>query len=103
MTVAYDTIRGAMNNRQQVFCSYQGHRREVCLHALGWGKQGEEKTIGFQFGGGSSQGLPPGGDWKCMDIAQMLDISVQDGSWHTRDQYSRQQTCVKTVDFEILG
>ena len=55
----------------------------------------------FQFAGSSSSGLPPGGEWQCMDIAAISNVSVADGPWHTGYGHSRPQTCVKSVDVEI--
>ena len=36
----YEILRSAIRNKQQVFCQYDGHQREMCPHAIGT-KNGE--------------------------------------------------------------
>ena len=98
----FETIRQAMQNRQQVTCTYQGRHREICPHTLGY-KNGQEKVLGFQFAGDSSKGLPPGGEWRCMFIEQIEQVAVQDGPWHTRDDHLRPQTCVDDIVEEVFA
>jgi hypothetical protein len=99
---AYETIRGAMLNRQQITCTYQGLHREICVHTLGH-KAGREKMLGLQFAGESSKGLPPEGAWRCLFIDDISDVAVCDGEWHTQDNHSKPQTCVDDIDLEIFG
>lgn len=95
-------IRAAMEARQQITCMYQGRRREICAHTLGW-KKGREKVLGFQFAGESSRGLPPGGEWRCMFIDEIAEIASRDGQWHTRNDHLQPQTCVDDIDFEVFA
>lgn len=97
----YLLLRKAVLERKQVFCVFQGLPRELCPHVLGDGKLGEEKLLSFQFGGRSSSGLPPGGQWRCMAISEMSNITVRDGDWHTGSTHLRPQTCVKIVDVAV--
>jgi len=60
-------FRSAIAERKQVVCVYKGYYREVCPHVLGW-KGGHPYVLVYQFGGGSSTGLPPGGEWWWLDI-----------------------------------
>ena len=99
----YELIHAAMASRLQIVCEYQGYVREICPHALGLGKAGELKVLGFQFGGHSSRGLPPGGEWRCMDIDQMRGIRSQTGEWHTHDTHGKPQSCVKELHFEVIA
>lgn len=96
----YDLFRQAILGRKQITCMYQGHRRELCPHTLGH-SEGEEMALSFQFAGGSSKGLPPGGQWRCMFLAEVTDAQIRDGEWHTSTGHSRPQTCVKDVDVEV--
>jgi predicted DNA-binding transcriptional regulator YafY len=98
----FDKIRAAMDQRQQITCSYNGLHRELCPHTLGY-KKGREKVLGYQFAGESSKGLPIGGEWRCMFIDQIADLAVRDGTWHTRDDHLRPQTCVDDVEFEVFA
>jgi hypothetical protein len=54
----------------------------------------------FQFAGGSRSGLPPGGDWRCMRVADITDASWRAGAWHSRP-HSRPQHCVDEIDVEV--
>jgi hypothetical protein len=65
----YRLFAQAMAERKQILCRYDGHPRELCPIILGH-SQGQEKALTFQFGGGSSKGLPPGGQWRCLFLAK---------------------------------
>ena len=97
----YLLLRQAVLERKQVLCVFKGLPRELCPHVLGTGKSDEEKVLSFQFGGKSSSGLPPGGQWRCMAVSEISDITVRDGDWHTGSSHLRPQTCVKIVDVEV--
>jgi hypothetical protein len=99
-SAAYDLFREAVLGRKQVTCMYQGRYREVCPHVIGY-KAGQEKVLTFQFGGQSSSGLPPGGEWRCLFLAQVRDAQLRDGEWHTGHSHLRPQTCVDNVDAEV--
>lgn len=100
--MSYSIIREAMEDRQQIQCTYQGHVRMLCAHTLGT-KDGREKMLAFQFGGGSSKGLPPGGEWRCMFVDQLEGVAAIDGEWHSGGPHSKPQTCVDLVDLEIFA
>lgn len=96
----YQTFRKAILERKQIVCTYQGKHRELCPHCLGT-KGNEEKSLAFQFGGESSKGLPPGGEWRCLFLAQVENARIQDGAWHTGQRHTTKQTCVDEVDVEV--
>ncbi|MBH9537009.1 hypothetical protein [Novosphingopyxis sp. YJ-S2-01] len=101
MSSVYQMIRDSMEARKPFSCDYQGHRREVCAHTLGR-KNGEEKVLTFQYAGGSSSGLPEGGQWRCMFIAQISAVELIEGPWHSSDEHTQPQTCVDDVDMEVF-
>jgi hypothetical protein len=97
-------IKQAITNKQIVCATYHGHYREMCPHTLGWSKTGKEHALLYQFAGSSSSGLEPDGsyqNWRCVDIDQLMDVTVKDGHWHTAANHSRKQTCVANVDIEV--
>lgn len=100
MQTTYALLRQAVLERKQVTCIYQGLHREICPHCIGQGKRGEQKVLSFQFAGSSSKGLPPGGQWRCMDVADISNVVLRDGEWHTGHSHLKPQTCVKTVDVQ---
>ncbi len=65
------------------------------------GKDGSEMVLSYQFAGQSSTGLPPGGEWRCMRVADISDATSRTGQWHTGDNHSRPQMCVKIIDVEV--
>jgi hypothetical protein len=71
----------------------------MCPHVIG-AKDGRPRALFFQFAGDSSRGLPPGGDWRCLLIDGLAEISIHAGPWHTR-AHSEPQRCIDDVDLEI--
>ncbi len=96
----YDIIREAIINKQQVVATYNGYVREMCPHVIGQ-KNGRDLALFFQFAGGSSKGLPPEGEWRCIPTDGLSNVSVRDGDWHTADNHSRPQSCVDEIDVEV--
>lgn len=96
----YALIKNAVINRQQVVATYHGHVREMCPHVLGR-KSGRGQCLFFQFAGGSTTGLPAGGEWRCLSIDELTDVTVRTGPWHTGARHSRPQTCVGEIDVEV--
>jgi hypothetical protein len=95
----YDLIRNATLAGQQVVATYKGHRRELCPHVLGT-KDGRRQALFFQFGGGSSSSLAPGGEWRCIPIDGLEDVVVRNGPWHTGGGHEFPETCVDEIDVE---
>lgn len=99
MEGAYALVRQAIEERRQIHASYGGHRRRMCPHVLGT-KEGRSRALFFQFAGGSGRGLAPDGDWRCLPLDRLTDVSVHDGPWHTRT-HSEPQHCIEEVDLEV--
>jgi hypothetical protein len=99
-SATYQIFRDAILNQQQVVCVYQGHRRELCPIIIGH-TNGVEKVLAYQIGGGSSSGLPPGGEWRCMTLSQVSQAQRRNGPWREGLQQRSDQTCVKDVDIDI--
>lgn len=101
MEDAYALVRRAIGERRQIHATYTGHQRRMCPHVLGL-KDGQPRALFFQFGGGSGRGLPPEGDWRCLPLGGLTDVSIQDGPWHTR-AHCEPQRCIDDVDLAIEG
>ena len=101
MGTTYDLIRNAILSKQQVIATYAGYVREMCPHAIGQNRDGYDQALFFQFAGGSSSGLPPEGEWRCLKIDGLSNVSVRTGQWHTGEGHTRPQTCVADVDVEV--
>jgi len=101
MSATYDTIRQAMLLGKPVSLTYNSLYREVCVHALGLNKYGREQALTYQYAGDSTKGLPPGGEWRCIALANAFDARIIEGPWHTRNDHEETQTCVAQVDLEL--
>ena len=97
----YDVIRAAIEAKTNISATYQGHHRELSPHAIGT-KNGREQALFLQFGGTSSSGLSdnPEENWRCIPIADMVDVQAFEGEWETAANHSQAQTCVGDVDIE---
>jgi hypothetical protein len=99
-SATYQLFRKAILTEKPVTCVYQGYYRERCPVVIGR-KRGHEKALVFQFGGRSSRGLPPGGDWKCFELSQVEDAEMREGRWHEGGSHSKEQVCVEEIDLDI--
>ncbi len=97
----FELFRRAIAEKKQVVFDYQGLRREACPHTLGY-KHGNEHALVFQFAGQSSRGLPPGGEWRCVDLHGVAFPMIREGQWHTAPNHSRPQTCVDQIVEEVV-
>ena len=93
-------FRSAIAERKQVVCVYKGYYREVCPHVLGR-KGGLPYVLVYQFGGRSSTGLPPGGEWWWLDIWEVQDVRLRDGPWHTGQSHKQPESRVDRVAIEV--
>jgi hypothetical protein len=89
-----------MRSRKQILCMYGGYPRELCPIILGH-SQGEEKALTYQFGGRSSSGLPPRGEWRCLWLSKVSDVLLRDGPWFAGSSHKQPQGCVEIVDLDI--
>ncbi len=96
----YQLFRKAILERTQIICSYRDCERMVCPHVLGHTK-GQEKALTYQFGGESTSGLPRGGEWRCLVLAEVPNIRLRAGAWHSGSRHTRTQVCVEVVDVDV--
>ena len=99
-SIIFTIFHRAILDRKQVTFTYGGRHREVCPYILGHTK-GEEKLLGFQFGGESRRGLPPGGEWRCFGLAGISDVETRSGRWHGESEHRRTQHCVDIVYIDV--
>lgn len=98
----YTVFRNAILREQQVICTYKGRHRELCPHIIGTNKRGQEAVLAWQFSGDVSSGkLPPGGEWKCLTLANVRSARARDGRWYEGDSHKTTQTCVAKIDLDI--
>jgi len=99
-SATYRLFREAILNHMQVICTYDGRHREICPHVLGH-TDVDEKALTFQFAGDSVSGLPPGGEWRCLSLAQVHGAQLRAGPWRTGFRHTTTQVCVHAVDLDV--
>jgi hypothetical protein len=50
-------LRMSIRQRQPITAMYNGRRRQLCPHRLGWNKDEERRVLCYQYGGESVTGL----------------------------------------------
>jgi len=98
-SAVYSLVRQAILEKKQVHAVFAGLPRRLCPHVIG-AKNGRPQALFFQFGGSSRRGPLPAGDWRCLPIDQLTDVSIHEGSWRTR-RHTQPQSCVDEVDLEV--
>jgi hypothetical protein len=99
-TPTYKRFREAILREQQLTCMYKGFYRELCPVIIGH-SDGAEKVLAYQFGGDSRKGLPRRGQWRCLDLSEVVDPEPRDGPWYEGAGHAAEQTCVKEVDLDV--
>jgi hypothetical protein len=97
---AYELIAEAIRSKRQVQAQYHGAERVLAPHALGT-KHGQPHLLAYQFAGGSQSGLPEGGEWRCLKLEDLEDITLQPGPWHSAANVFNPQTCLDDVDVAV--
>jgi hypothetical protein len=97
---AYQILAEAITTKQQVVARYHDEERIFSPHALG-SKRGATHVLVYQYAGGSQTGLPPDGEWRCLDVEELRDIRLRPGAWRTAPNVFNPQTCLDEV--EILA
>ena len=95
-----EVIADAIRRRLVVTAMYQGYERIMCPHVIGY-KKGVLNALFFQFAGGSKSGLPAGGQWRCVHVDELSNVTASPGEWHTAPDHSRPQTCVDQIIEEV--
>jgi hypothetical protein len=100
MQTNQELISSAIKQKRPIRAIYDNYQRELCPHAMGW-KDNVMNVLCFQFGGSSSKGLPIIGEWKCMQVDKLRNVSLQSGEWHTSKMHTRTQTCIDQIVIQI--
>ena len=99
--MSYALIRQAILDRCSLTATYDGSLRHFCPHTIGSDTKGESNVMAFQYAGGSSKGLPSGGDWRCFRVNGLYGVRRNEDGWHTGDDHSRPSNCIARIDVEV--
>ena len=110
MTRNEELLRTAIGGKLPVYTVYQGQKRWLCPHVLGY-KGSILHVLAYQFAGESSSKtivtppIPedgPTGNWRCLEVSAMIDLAVQQpGPWYTCKRHTMRQSCVDRVVVEV--
>lgn len=97
----YTFIKDCITEKKSISFMYKDHERICSPHTIGH-FNGIERVLVYQYGGTSSQGLPAGGSWRCIDLSGVSNLTiVSPQEWHTGDRHTRKQSCIQNVDLEV--
>ena len=91
----------AMVQRRPVTALYDGARRLLCPHELGYNQPGEWRVFCYQYGGESKSGPPPDGGqggWRCLSLKKLSSVELLDDAWRSAPHAS--QRCVENVEID---
>jgi hypothetical protein len=97
-------LRLSVRRRQPISAVYDGCRRELCPHRLGWNRDDERRVLCYQSGGDSVSGLgEPGArsNWRCLAVEKLSQVEWTSDTWHTAPNHSRPQTCIVRVEMDV--
>ena len=94
---AYQILAEAIRAKQQVVAVYDGEERVFSPHALGT-KRGVAHVLVFQYAGGSRTGLPPGGEWRCLELDGLSSLRTEPGAWRTAPNVFNPQSCLDEIE-----
>ncbi len=80
---------------------YDGMRRLLCPHVLGYNQPGEWRVFCYQYGGETKSGpLPTSGEgiWRCLALRKLSSVEVLDGPWRTEPHAP--QRCVEHIELD---
>lgn len=82
------TIIDAIENRNLLEFSYNGHSRIVEPHTFGVSSKGNDSLSGYQVGGTSDQGIVP--NWKLFTVSKIVGLKKSDKTFSgTRPGYTK--------------
>ena len=80
---------------------YDGTRRLLCPHVLGYNRPGEWRVFCYQYGGGTKSGPLPSGEegiWRCLSLMKLSSVELLDSPWRT-EPHARQR-CVENIEVD---
>lgn len=97
----YDTILSSMELGKPVRVVHNGHERFMCAHVLGR-TNGYQQALFYQYDGYTSKGPLVTPEWRCLKLYDISSVEIIDGPWHTGNNHSQPQTCVKQIAAQIF-
>ena len=80
---------------------YDGARRLLCPHVLGYNQPGERRVFCYQYGGETKSGPLPtsgAGIWRCLALRKFSSVEMLDDPWRTEPHAP--QRCVEHIELD---
>ena len=94
-------VSAAVVQHRPITALYDGTRRLLCPHVLGYNQPGEWRVFCYQYGGETKSGLlPTSGDgiWRCLALRKFSIVEVLDAPWRTEPHAP--QRCVEHIELD---
>ena len=91
----------AVVHHRPIAARYDGPRRLLCPHVLGYNQPGQWRVFCYQYGGEIKSGpLPIGGEgiWRCLSLEETSGVELLDSLWQT-EPHARQR-CVEHIEVD---
>ena len=80
---------------------YEGTRRLLCPHVVGYNEPCEWRVFCYQYGGETKSGPLPSGDggiWRCLSLRKLSSVELLASPWRT-EPHARQR-CVENIEVD---
>ena len=82
----YRLVRAAAVQHRPITALYDGTRRLLCPHVVGYNRPGDWRVFCYQYGGETKDGPLPvsgGGIWRCLALIKLSSVECVTGPWRT--------------------
>jgi hypothetical protein len=94
-------VAAAVVQHRPISAWYDGIRRLLCPHVVGYNQPGEWRVFCYQYGGETKSGPLPGGDegiWRCLSLRKLSRVEFLDSPWRTAPHAL--QRCVENIEVD---
>jgi len=93
-------LTAAAVQHRPIAARYDGTRRLLCPHVVGYNQAGDWRVFCYQYGGETKRGLLPAGAgiWRCLSVIKLSSVEWLDGPWRTEPHAP--QRCVGHVEVD---
>jgi len=97
----YRLVCAAAVQHRPITALYDGTRRLLCPHVLGYNRPGDWRVFCYQYGGETKGGpLPVSGEgiWRCLALGKLSSVEWVTGPWRT--ELHAAQRCVEHIEVD---